>query len=176
VDIQPIGSNKFLVGLSREDLKELDITYETMDYSDIETRRVIWTILECVRNRTGRDIDPSGNLIIEASPDGKGGCILLFTVPASRSVVGTVISKNSNTHIFEFSNADALLDALSAIGYDDSSLRIFTDGKNFRAEMSSEIFVRFRHIAEEFGTYIGSDSITVALTHEHFAETKQSTS
>ena len=176
MDIQPIGSNKFLVSLSREDLRELDITYEAMDYSDIETRRVIWTILDCVRKHTGRDIDPSGNLIIEASPDGNGGCILLFTVPASHSVVGTVISKNSNTHIFEFGNTDNLLDALSAIGYDETDCRIFTDGRRFRAEISSEKFVRYRHIAEEFGTYIGSDSITVALTHEHFKETKQSTS
>ena len=102
MDIQPIGNNKFIVGLSCDDLNNLDITYEAMDYSDIETRRVIWTILERVRNSTGRDIDPSGNLIIEASPDSSGGCILIITVPFSRSDIGTVISKKYSTQIFVF--------------------------------------------------------------------------
>jgi hypothetical protein len=73
VNIQPIGANKFIVMLSREDLSQLDITYDTMDYANIETRRVIWTILDRVRASTGRDIDPSGNLVIEAAPDSSGG-------------------------------------------------------------------------------------------------------
>ena len=69
MDIQPISSNKFLVGLSRDDMIDLDITYDDMDYSNIETRRVIWTILDTVRRDTGRDVDPSGSLMIEAAPD-----------------------------------------------------------------------------------------------------------
>ena len=65
MDIQPISSNKFIVGLTLDDMIELDITYDEMDYSNIETRRVIWTILDTVRKDTGRDVDPSGNLMIE---------------------------------------------------------------------------------------------------------------
>ena len=46
MDIQPISNNKFIVGLTCDEMKDLDITYEDMDYSNIETRRVIWTILD----------------------------------------------------------------------------------------------------------------------------------
>ncbi len=176
MDIQPIGNNKFIIGLSSDDLKNLDITYEAMDYSDIETRRVIWTILERVRNSTGRDIDPSGNLIIEASPDGSGGCILIFTVPFSRSDIGTVISKNNSTQIFEFENSDCLLDVISAVGRVPDESRFFTDGKKFRLEIPMVISSFFRHTAEEFGKFIGNDRLTVALTHEHWEEIKKSTS
>ena len=45
MDIQPISNNKFIVGLTCDEMKDLDITYDDMDYSNIETRRVIWTIL-----------------------------------------------------------------------------------------------------------------------------------
>lgn len=172
MDIQPLGSNRFLVGLSRDDLVRLDITYESMDYSDIETRRVIWTILDRIRKITGCDIDPSGNLIIEASPDGSGGCLLMLAVPASRADMGTVISKSNPTRVFEFRNSDDLLDAMSATGLDRSTCRIFTDGKKFRAELPNEKAVIFRHVLEEFGTFAGNDSLVIATTHEHWEELK----
>lgn len=176
MDIQPIGSNKFLVGLNREDLRRLDITYDTMDYSNIETRRVIWTILDSVRKNTGRDIDPSGNLLIEASPDGSGGCILMFTVPVSCADIGTVISKSNSVQIFEFSNSDNLLDAMSAVGTDSIKGRIFTDGRKFRAELPAEKAAIYRHVIEEFGIFIGNDNLTVTATHEHWKEVCKSTS
>lgn len=176
MDIQPIGNNKFIVGLTGKDLRDLDITYDSMDYSNIETRRVIWTILDRVRNKTGRDIDPSGSLMIEASPDGSGGCTLMFTIPFSQSNIGTVISKNNPTQVFEFENSDNLLDVISAIGINADTSRFFTDGKKFRAEFPSEKSAVFRHIIEEFGSYVGNDNLTVAITHEHWKEIVRSTS
>lgn len=174
MNIQPIGNNKFIVTLSRKDLTDLDITYDTMDYSDIETRRVIWTILDRVRSRTGRDIDPSGNLIIEAAPDNYGGCVLMFTVPASRSDIGTIISKTNPTQIFEFENVNDLLDVLTAVGINDG--KIFTDGKKFRIEFPTHKTTLCRRVIEEFGKFVGCDSITAAKTHEHWQEISKSTS
>ncbi len=170
MDIQPIGNNKFIVTLSREDLKSLDITYEAMDYADIETRRVIWTILDRVRQSTGRDIDPSGNLLIEAAPEKNGGCVLMFTVPDLHINSGTVISKGTRNEIFEFENADDFLDVLSATGLKSSSGRIFTDGKKFRAEFPCEKVALLKRTIEEFGKFIGKDSLTAAATHEHWEE------
>lgn len=170
LDIQNIGTNKFIVGLSRADMEQLDITYDKMDYSNIETRRVIWTILDRVRRRTGKDVDPSGNLMIEAAPDSSGGCFLMFTVPSSKKKTGTVISKNSGTQIFEFDNADNLLDMLSAVRYKKSDWRIFTDGRKYRTELSAETATACRRILEEYGRFVGRDSITCAATHEHWKE------
>ena len=170
MDIQHIGTNKFIVELSRTDMEQLDITYDQMDYSNIETRRVIWTILDRVRQSTGRDVDPSGNLMIEAAPDSAGGCFLMFTVPVSKKNIGTVISKNSGSQIFEFENADNLLDMLSAVGNKIPDLRFFTDGRKFRAEIPSEHAAAKHRIIEEYGRFIGKDSLTAAATHEHWEE------
>lgn len=79
--IEAPQENKIVVELTAQDMSELDITYEEMDYSNIETRRVIWTILDRVRLALRRDIDPSGKLTIESIPTAGGGCVLFFTVP-----------------------------------------------------------------------------------------------
>ena len=86
--IEAPQENKIVVELTAQDMAELDITYEEMDYGNIETRRVIWTILDRVRTTLQRDIDPSERLLIESIPTAEGGCILFFTVPQSIQNIG----------------------------------------------------------------------------------------
>ena len=78
--IEAPQENRIVVELTRADMTELDITYEEMDYGNIETRRVIWTILDRARDVLRRDIDPSEKMIIETVPTEEGGCVLYFTV------------------------------------------------------------------------------------------------
>lgn len=72
--------NKIVIELTNADMTELDITYEEMDYGNIETRRVIWTVLDRARHALSRDIDPSGKMLIETVPAPDGGCVLYITV------------------------------------------------------------------------------------------------
>ena len=168
MNIQPISSNKFIVGLSLDDMIELDITYDEMDYSNIETRRVIWTILDTVRRDTGRDVDPSGNLMIEATPDANGGCLLMFTV-ANGKKTGTVISKSEPTKIFEFENVDNLLDFMRFLE-NKTIFRIFSSDGKYRIELQTEEADSLYRIITEYGRFVGKDSLTVAFTHEHWSE------
>ena len=169
MDIQPISNNKFIVGLTCDEMKDLDITYEDMDYSNIETRRVIWTILDTVRRDTGRDVDPSGNLMIEAAPDTDGGCLLMFTVASGPNKKSeTVISKANPTRIYEFENLDNMLDFLRFLP--DNSRRIFTKESKYRLELSTETANNFHRILNEYGKFVGKSSLTAAHTHEHWRE------
>lgn len=79
------AENRITIELSARDMDALNITYEQMDYSNIETRRVVWTLLDRAGHELKRDIDPSGRMIIEAVPAGRGGCILKFTLCADGS-------------------------------------------------------------------------------------------
>ena len=67
--IEAPEENKIVVRLTADDMTKLHITYEEMDYANIETRRVIWTLLDEARRELGRDIDPSGRMLIEALPE-----------------------------------------------------------------------------------------------------------
>lgn len=40
------AENRITIELSARDMDALNITYEQMDYSNIETRRVVWTLLD----------------------------------------------------------------------------------------------------------------------------------
>lgn len=77
--IESNGKEKITVTLSQTDMSDLDITYDEMDYSNIETRRVIWTILDKARKTLGKSVDTDGRLLIEVAPSEDGGCILHFT-------------------------------------------------------------------------------------------------
>lgn len=169
MDIQPISNNRFIVGLSRDEMIDLDITYDEMDYSNIETRRVIWTILDTVRRDTGRDVDPSGNLMIEAAPDAGGGCLLMFTVAnGANKKSETVISKANPTRIYEFENIDNLLDFMRFLP--EGSRKIFTSGGRYRLEIPTETATELNRLLNEYAEFVGKNSLVVAHTHEHWRE------
>lgn len=105
------AEDRIIVDLTDEDLRELDITYEDMDYSTIETRRVIWTVLDAAGKALGRDLDPSHRMVIEASPKSAGGCVLCFTLldeRRSRLCLRSTLRKQDQALLCEFSSLDDL--------------------------------------------------------------------
>ena len=77
--IQADGEEKISVTLTKTDMKDFDITYDELDYSNIETRRVIWTILDEVKKVLGKSVNIDNRLLIQVSPEENGGCYLQFT-------------------------------------------------------------------------------------------------
>lgn len=111
--------NKIIVDLTMQDMDELDITYEEMDYSNIETRRVIWTLLDKAGQALGRDIDPTGRMMIEAIPKLSGGCRLHFTilqeeVPQRPVPPKTNMKREELVYTYEFKTSGDLLDCAKA--------------------------------------------------------------
>jgi len=137
--IEAITQRKIVVELSAEDLDTLDITYDALDYASADTRRVIWVILDRVRETTGCDIDPSGQLLIDAMPRPTGGCILFFTIrgacaePLRPDPTPTGVLRKQEQLAFEFPDIDALLDCSRAYarGLRDEEGRLFTCGELF---------------------------------------------
>ena len=68
-----------LVELSKEDMSFYDITYEELDYSNIPTRKIIFEIIEQIKEETGKTFDFTDNLQIDVMPDSIGGCLIIFT-------------------------------------------------------------------------------------------------
>lgn len=69
------------VWLSEEDLAELGLTFELLDYEDPVTRDAMKIILTAARKETG--FQAEGGLMVEALPV-DGGCLLLFTPAENR--------------------------------------------------------------------------------------------
>lgn len=174
MNIHLINKNKFIAELSEKDMNDLDITYEEMDYSNIETRRVIWTVIDKIRETSGCDIDPSGNLLIEAVADSEGGCVLCFTVPEKRRAMNTpktpVLKKNKGGAVYEFENTDALLDMIKSVGYKNLSgkCRIYENNSRIRLIVSKLPGQNEKKIIEEYGSFVGQDNLLAAQTAEHW--------
>lgn len=189
--IEAITRRKIVVELSAEDLDALDITYNALDYASAETRRVIWVILDRVRETTGCDIDPSGQLLIDAMPRPTGGCILFFTLrgaePFGPAVAPEQVLRKQEqlTAVFEFPDINALLDCSRACagGLRGESERLFT-----RSELYT-LGERFRLLAcparepaamkrffSEYAVFCGEDSFAADHTREHWQPVGESQS
>ncbi len=118
MNINSPAEDKIIVDLTKQDMLELDITYEAMDYSTIETRRVIWTVLGEAGKHLGRELDPSRRMIIEASPKTEGGCTLTFTILDGRKKSVSqkhTLKKQSESVVCDFENLDDLFRAAEEI-------------------------------------------------------------
>ncbi len=116
--IEAISDEKILVALSDKDMDELGITYDEMDYSNIETRRVIWTILDEAKHSLGKPLDTDGRILIEVTPSDDGGCIMCFTsMPTSdyKSRKKLVMKKEVEPLLFNPLDEDAFLDTLKIL-------------------------------------------------------------
>ncbi len=158
---------KIIVELSPDDMFDLDITYENMDYSNIETRRVIWTVLDRVRKELGRDIDPSGQLTIETIPLNDGGCVIFFTVNDINSDVKAIIPQK--VHVYEFENIDNVIDFFSSIGENTPLGDLYSDGNGkFRLITPCDEPFPIKIKFNEYSHLCRNGKLAAEVTREHW--------
>ena len=78
MELTLINDNKLKIMLTVEDMENLDITCEDMDYDDTATRRIFWDLLDRAKRRTGFDA-ASDKLLVQVYPDKTGGCMMYIT-------------------------------------------------------------------------------------------------
>ncbi len=118
MNIQADGDEKIAVTLSHQDMNELDITYDEMDYSNIETRRVIWTVLDEAKRVLGKPINTDGRLLVQVSPADDGGCLMLFTqmpLLENNSKKRLVMKKDAEPILWQAFDSDSFIDALGIL-------------------------------------------------------------
>ena len=169
------NKNKIIVELTDEDMLSLDITYDELDYSNIETRRVIWTILAKARKSLGRDIDPSGKIVIETLPSRTGGCMILFTVSdkteARKSNLPVRLSRESA--VYELDSIDNVIDLYNSIksSYDfPLSAELYSDksGKFRIITRLSPDWSDIKCKLSEYGIFCGENDVVCSHTREHW--------
>lgn len=67
-----------MVELSKDDLSKSEITYEQLDYSNPQTRKLVRRILDKIRSETGLFASECSALEVEVMPDSFGGCLMFF--------------------------------------------------------------------------------------------------
>lgn len=174
--IEAPQENKIVVELTAGDMTELDITYEEMDYGNIETRRVIWTILDRARHTLCRDIDPSEKMLIETIPTSDGGCMICFTV-LSREIKSAHfrhslrINKEQTAFTYAFDNLRDLTNCAvrlreSGTALPKSSLFLL-DGTYLLHLQSTLPSGHYKALLSEYGTSFGDGAHSGRFLREH---------
>lgn len=113
MNISAPKENYIFIELTGEDMKKLNITYADMDYSNVETRRVIWTLLDEAKHYLGKEFEISDDLKIEALPSPDGGCLLFFTI--SRKPLRFKVNAGNSSFAYRFENIDCAFDVARTV-------------------------------------------------------------
>ena len=171
MQINSPSENRIIAELSAPDMRELDITYEAMDYASIETRRVIWTVLDAAGKQLGRELDLSRRMLIEASPLADGGCTLTFTLLDStiRSSRSTLIKQAGNL-ICDFQSLDGLFAAAEQCDVDSHThSSLYENNGRYRLIISSPFDLNLiEHRMCEFAKCRKCENLETDFTREHW--------
>ena len=156
--------------LSNRDMSEFNITYEKMDYRDIDTKKAIMKILKEIQKEGGHDFR-SGKLLIEAFPNKGEGCVLYIS---NIKPENEKIKKRSETPlIFQFNGIDLLCDATKRLFMQYSHLILksalyLVDGK-YSLVISSyyKLDEKLIIFMDEYGATWGCGEIKNAFIKEH---------
>ena len=172
--IESLTDETIIVELSEEDMKNLNITYEEMDYSRVETKRVIWTILSRARRTLGRELDTSGRLFVEAMRHEAGGCVLFFSVEQDEKSLRRTkryMIKRGEYITCEFEDAQTLCDCARRISFTGYPC----DSRLYRLENKYRLLLRphsgagrIRLCLPEFCKVVGENSLLTEHTDEHW--------
>ncbi len=78
MEIIMISDNKLKVMLGEDDLRQFEIKAEQLDYSNTETKRMFWDILNRAKHETGFDTDGQ-RVLVQLYPSKEGGCEMFVT-------------------------------------------------------------------------------------------------
>ncbi|MBR5453353.1 MAG: adaptor protein MecA, partial [Clostridia bacterium] len=79
MDMIVISDSKLKIMLTQSDMKRLEISCESIDYDNSDTRAALKSILEEVRCQTGVDLSAK-RICIQVYPSREGGCEMFVNV------------------------------------------------------------------------------------------------
>lgn len=105
-----INDSKLKIMLSPDDMREYDISCDSVDYKKTETRRAFWCILDDAKHKTGFDA-ASEKVYIQMYPSKEGGCEMYVTKLGFTSPDESIdIAENDSRMLaYHFSELDSLL-------------------------------------------------------------------
>ena len=121
-----INDSKLKIMLTPSDMKEYDISCESVDYKKTETRRAFWCILDDAKHKTGFDA-ASEKVYIQMYPSKEGGCEMYVTkleLKSSKESHHALLPLSRRFLAFSFERLDELIGVcrrLRAIDFSGSS-------------------------------------------------------
>lgn len=170
--IEQIDMVTIKIELSGNDMTELSITYDEMDYQSKPTRRAILEIMHRVQKKITLDIE-TNKLFIEAFPADDGGCVLLINLIEENDRSYECPSVAEMPIVFGFSELDTLVKLCHRIP--QRMLLLIKKSKLILYDSEYLLLLyTYRHregkiakLVQEYGEPLGNGMVINAFYHEH---------
>lgn len=194
MQIDVLSQNTLKLTLSRLDMFDLDINYESLSGKNPDTKRLLSNVLSTVKLDKSAGVDFSGErLFVEAFPRPDGGCMLYIScltdenaqkrpqpapVKANRlhreqQPAKNAPSRRKKTLLCRFASVNLLSGACAALAKQIERERVnpgselYGDGNEYRLFITGEDSALISIILREYGEIIGDDYEN-AVTKEHY--------
>jgi len=195
MQIDVLSQNTLKLTLSRLDMFDLDLNYESLSGKNPDTKRLLSNVLSTVKLDKSAGVDFSGErLFVEAFPRPDGGCMLYISclteenaprkpekvqtaVKSHRIQPGTIKNvgqpRRKKTLLCKFSSINELRGACAALHSQIESGRmnpestLYADGSEYRLFVKAEDSALVSMLLREYGELI-SDDYETAVTAEHY--------
>ncbi len=172
--IERLHEGKIKISLDKQDMMRLDTTFEELDYSKAETRKLISYLLKQALEETGFDSSKS-RLLIEAVPAPDGGCHLYFTTIDSDEYkrLKKTAQKNTIPYVYEFPDIESVLDIIpvikewASVEFQENSLYSLDEKFVLVLRSSPSFPYEAGSVLSEYGKFLGKGPAAEAHIAEH---------
>lgn len=170
MNVEQIDSSRIIISLCNKDMENFSVTFESLNLSDIHSKKVIKQILYYASSKTGISLE-NKKVLIEAMKY-ENGCILLITFADKNKKRKTYYIKKRSDYIFMFDNVNDFLDCIKAV-YQLKEKRYLSsafllDNKYYLAiQPTSTLKNRFIQTIKEFSSQNNSGKFKFEILKEH---------
>lgn len=111
MNIEKIDTRRIIISLCESDMKKYEVTFESLNFFEAHSKKVISDIIKCASEKTGIDLSRR-KIVIEALKYDKG-CMLLVTVRDKRKIYR--VKYCTEPYIFRFGSAEDFLSCIKAL-------------------------------------------------------------
>ncbi len=168
MNIEQIDASKILISLCDKEMKDYNVSYETLGLRDLHARKVIHDLLSRAEHKTGMELHGK-RLVIEAMKYDHG-CLLLVTVEHTETRKVYRIKSRSSSYAFRFHNAEDLLSCIEQLyRYSGSTRSTLLADDNCYYLLLPRLMSddRILRIISEYTNYAAKGILTALSLKEH---------
>ena len=172
--IEVISSNTIKVILTEDDMSSYDVSFEKLDRSNPETKRLLVELISSIKSEKNIDLS-SERLFVEAFPKDDGGCLLYLSMLGNNVKIQTDKTTVYNTIVCKITSPQALMQICTKIceHYNhiihNSELYYSNGIYQLILQIYKKTDRKLKLMLNEFCNISGTSEIEASVIREHFS-------
>lgn len=173
MQIEMISSETIKVSLTKQDMDDYELTFESLDRSNIQTKELFIDIIEQIKLDMEMDFTDE-KLFIEAIPRVDGGCLLYITALEPEEELAAKQKSVSLSIVCEIENYNHLINLCSVIYakhlHKVHKSELYYDQGSYRLILHTlkKQDIKLVTLVNEYAEVVGEGELFCSMTREHY--------